>query len=59
MTIIRVGVLISLLGWASVVEAQQAKVLPGTSTLTIQGDLSLQMREGIDQFLLHEIDRSI
>ena len=34
-------------------------MLQGTSALTLEGDLSLQMRQGIDRFLLREIDRSV
>src|SRR6185503_20516466 len=59
MTIIPLCILISLLGWASVLEVQPAEVLPETSALRLQGDLFLQVREGIDQFPLLEIDRSV
>ncbi len=44
----------TLLG--SVVHAEEP--LPGTQPLTLSGDLSAQMVEGIDKFLLREIDRS-
>jgi len=56
-----IGFWISLfvLGLAAVVDADGVDVLPGTHALTEQGDLSLQMREGIDQFLLRETDRSV
>ncbi len=41
-------------------EKKQAKSepLPGTAPLALQGDLSMQMIEGIDRFLLREIDAS-
>ncbi|MBM3800975.1 MAG: hypothetical protein FJW26_01560 [Acidimicrobiia bacterium] len=58
MTITFLAILIYFLGLASPVEAQQA-ALQGTRVLTLEGDLSLQMREGIDKFLLHELERSI
>src|SRR6185295_16939950 len=44
-------------GFAVCARAQQA-VLPGTQPLALQGDLSAQMVEGIDKFLLREIERS-
>lgn len=36
----------------------QEPILPGTRPLALQGDLSAQMVEGIDKFLLREIERS-
>ncbi len=59
MTIIRGSVLIFLLGLAVITDAQEGQVLQGTSELTLQGDLSLRMQEGIDRFLLGEINRSV
>jgi len=38
--------------------AQDAAPLPGTRSLVIRGDLSVQMVEGIDRFLLREIEQS-
>ena len=35
-----------------------AQSIPGTNPLTLDGDLSAQMIQGIDRFLLREIDRS-
>jgi len=46
-----------LSGFAVFTRAQDA-VLPGTQPLTLKGDLSAQMVEGIDKFLLREIERS-
>jgi len=59
MTIVLLAILVSLLGQTSSAEAQQRAVLQGTSALTLEGDLSLQMRQGIDRFLLRETDRSV
>src|SRR5437867_1490521 len=39
--------------------AQEAATLPGTQALTVQGDLSAQMVEGIDTFLMREIEHSV
>ena len=39
--------------------AQDVTPLPGTKPLTTQGDLSAQMVEGIDRFLLQEIGKSV
>src|ERR1051325_4290096 len=39
--------------------AQESVPLPGTQPLTLQGDFSAKMVEGIDKFLLREIDRSV
>ena len=39
--------------------AQDNTALPGTLPLTRQGDLSAQMVEGIDKFLMREIERSV
>jgi len=36
----------------------QETILPGTQPLVLKGDLSAQMVEGIDKFLLREIERS-
>jgi hypothetical protein len=46
-----------LFGFAVFTRAQDA-ILPGTQPLTLKGDLSAQMVEGIDKFLLREIERS-
>ena len=48
---------LSLLGSIASSRAQEAS-LPGSSPLTIKGDLSAQMVEGIDTFLLREIEGS-
>ena len=39
--------------------AQNTQPLPGTSPLTISGDLSTQMVAGIDRFLLRETERAL
>jgi dienelactone hydrolase len=39
--------------------AEPVVPLPGTKPLTIEGDLSSQMVEGIDRFLLKQIDASV
>jgi len=49
---------LGLLAGAFAVVAQDNAPLPGTSPLTMQGDLSAQMVEGIDKFLLREIERA-
>src|SRR5215831_17224040 len=33
--------------------------LPNTKQLTMQGDIAMQLVEGVDKFLLHEIDKSV
>src|SRR5207249_4037814 len=38
---------------------QPVDVLPGAERLTWEGDLSLRMVEGIDRFLMREIERSV
>ncbi|TMP98686.1 MAG: hypothetical protein E6L09_11285 [Verrucomicrobia bacterium] len=38
---------------------QQIDALPGTEPLTWEGDLSARMVEGIDRFLMREIERSV
>lgn len=50
-----VGAALILPGWAA---AQEPRFLPGTTPLTLDGDLSAQMVAGADQFLLREIERS-
>src|SRR5437867_10961235 len=39
--------------------AQETATLPGTQPLTLQGDLSSRMVDGIDKFLLRELERSV
>ena len=39
--------------------AESADALPGTQPLTWEGDLSARMVEGIDKFLMREIERSV
>ena len=50
---------IALLLASSVVGAPSGEPLPGTQVLTIPGDLSMQMLEGVDRFLLEETERSV
>src|SRR5262245_56470331 len=33
--------------------------LPGTAPLTLQGDIASQLVDGVDKFLLREIDKSV
>ncbi len=44
---------------ASPLTAEEIVTLPRTQPLTMQGDLSAQMVEGIDRFLMREIEQSI
>src|SRR5712691_3466651 len=39
--------------------ASQEPPLPGTTALTVTGDLSAQMVAGIDRFLMREIEQSV
>jgi len=39
--------------------SQARQILPNTQPLTLTGDLSAQMVNGIDRFLMHELDRSV
>ena len=48
---------LSILGSIAFVHAQET-TLPGSQLLTAKGDLSVQMVEGIDKFLLREIENS-
>jgi len=48
---------LSLLGYVVTAHAQQAS-LPDAQPLSVQGDLSAKMVEGIDTFLLREIENS-
>ncbi len=49
---------VQLLVSAGLVLAQPAAPLPGTAPLTATGDLSAQMVEGIDRWLMHETART-
>jgi dienelactone hydrolase len=40
------------------VSSQEPKFLPGTTPLTLDGDLSVQMVEGADRFLMRELEKS-
>jgi dienelactone hydrolase len=52
--------LLGLAGVPRLVSADlPADTLPGTQPLTLEGDLSARMVEGIDRFLMREIDRSV
>ena len=44
--------------FTGLLSGQQVETLPGTQPLTWEGDLSTRMVEGIDRFLLREIERS-
>jgi dienelactone hydrolase len=39
--------------------ADDAETLPNTKPLTMQGDIAAQLVEGVDKFLLREIDKSV
>jgi dienelactone hydrolase len=39
--------------------AEQHETLPGTEPLTLTGDMSVKMREGLDRFLSRELDQSV
>ena len=55
-------ILLLVSGWflgAAALHKTQAAQLPGTEPLTAAGDLSQQMVEGIDRFLMHETERSV
>jgi len=45
--------------FTGLLSGQQVETLPGTQPLTWEGDLSTRMVEGIDRFLLREIERSV
>ena len=47
----------NLIGYSQ--EASAAKSLKGTTVLDIQGDVASQLVDGVDRFLLKELDRSI
>jgi hypothetical protein len=53
------GALVALL-WsaAPILLAEEPAVLPGTKPLTAKGDLSAQMRAGIDRFIIREAERA-
>ncbi len=38
---------------------ENGEPLPGTKPLTMKGDIAAQLVEGVDKFLLHEIDQSV
>jgi len=44
---------------AGVAQAADVEAFPGTKSLTIEGDLASQMVDGIDRFLMRQIDESI
>src|ERR1041385_8952398 len=48
--------LVCIVGWSIQAQASQ---LAGTAPLLMQGDLSAQMVEGIDRFLMRQIDESV
>src|SRR5438552_10106942 len=43
----------------AVVRADDIQTLPNTKPLTMQGDIAMQLVEGVDRFLLREIDKSV
>lgn len=53
------GVAFLICGLSIRVHAAEGKPLAGTAPLTLEGDLSARMVEGIDRFLMRQIDLSI
>src|SRR5215468_241119 len=49
----------AFVAFASTLLGQQVANLPGTQALTVEGDLSAQMVQGIDHFLMRKIDDSV
>src|SRR5690242_20622653 len=51
---------LAALAWLTAVSAdtppKPAKTLPGTRPLTLKGDIASQLVEGVDRFLLREIE---
>lgn len=52
---IKIGVLAALVGFAGFGRADERASLPGAAALTMSGDLSAQMVEGIDRYLMARI----
>src|SRR5687767_5957614 len=52
-------VLIALTGSSRCVAANDALALPGTQPLTMDGDIASQLVEGVDRFLLRQIEASV
>src|SRR5437588_5624042 len=44
---------------AALARADDIQTLPNTKPLTMQGDIAMQLVEGVDKFLLREIDKSV
>src|SRR5437588_8306905 len=44
---------------AALARADDIQTLPATKPLTMQGDIAMQLVEGVDKFLLREIDKSV
>jgi len=44
---------------SSIFAGVEAKALPGTELLTMEGDIASQMVSGVDKFLLRELDASV
>ena len=51
--------LLAILGLAILGSGIQAEPLPNTDKLTLEGDISSQLVEGVDRFLLKRLDASI
>ncbi len=51
-------ILVAWLCWLSTVGLCQADPLPGTKPLQMEGDLASEMVDGIDRFLLHQIEQT-
>src|SRR5262249_5541921 len=54
----RPAVLISVFVMLSPCDAFAADPLPGTKPLTLEGDLAAKMVEGIDKYLMRELDEA-
>ena len=48
-----------VLSAGSVHAGEKPKPLPGTKPLTIEGDITSQLVDGVDRFLLGELEKSI
>jgi dienelactone hydrolase len=58
MTWWRVFLIAAGLAWGSATHAAEPQPLPGTAPLTMQGDIASQMVDGVDRFLMKQIDKA-
>jgi dienelactone hydrolase len=52
-------ILLCLAGFGTPARADDGPPLPGTQPLTLEGDIASQLVDGVDKFLLREIDKSV